>query len=81
MKITHRPIVINTMGDRELVSSAGRNRCLFVKDHRRRQVAVSRGRQEVIHRGSKKATVKAGKSLETSSERSGNRLITGNPIC
>ena len=52
---------MNTMGDRELVSSAGRSRCLFVKDHRRRQVAGSRGRQKVIHRGSKKATVQAGK--------------------
>jgi hypothetical protein len=34
---------------------------LIVGDHRRRQVAGSRGRQKVIHRGSKKATVQAGK--------------------
>jgi hypothetical protein len=72
--------VMNMMGDRELVSSAGRSRCLFVKDHRRRQVARSRGRQKVIHRGSKKATGQAGKMLVMSSGRSGNRLITGNPI-
>ena len=70
---------MNTMGDRELVSSAGR-RCFLVKDHRKRQVAGSRGRQKVIHRGSKKATAQAGKRLVTSSGRSGNRLITGNPI-
>ena len=31
--------VMNTMGDRVLVSSARRCRCLFIKDHRRRQVA------------------------------------------
>jgi hypothetical protein len=48
----------------------------IVKDHRRRQVAGSRGRQKVINRGSNKATVQAGKSLVTSSGRSGNRLIT-----
>ena len=56
---------MNTMGDRELVSSTGRSRCLLVKDHRRRQVAGSRGMQKVIHRGSKKATVQAGKRLVT----------------
>jgi hypothetical protein len=44
---------MNTMGDIELVSSAGRSRCLLLKDHRRRQVAGSRGRQKIIHRGSK----------------------------
>ena len=71
---------MNTMGDRELVSSAGLSRCLLVKDHRRRQVAGSRGRQKVIHRGSNKATVQAGIRLVTSSGRSGNRLIAGNPI-
>jgi hypothetical protein len=43
-------------------------------------IAGSRGRQKVIHRGSKKATVQTGKGLVTSSGRSGNRLITGNPI-
>uniref|UniRef100_A0A8C8HXM2 Uncharacterized protein n=1 Tax=Oncorhynchus tshawytscha TaxID=74940 RepID=A0A8C8HXM2_ONCTS len=48
--------VMNTIGDRELVSRAGRSRCFFVKDHRRRQVAGSTGMQKVIHRGSKKAT-------------------------
>ena len=53
--------VMNTMEDRELVSSTGHSRCIFVKDHRRRQVTGSRGRQKVIHRGSKKATVQAGK--------------------
>ena len=52
----------------------------IVQDHMRRQVAGSRGRQKVIHRGSKKATVQAGKKLITLSGRSGNRLITGNPI-
>ena len=36
----------------------------IVKDHTIRQVAGSRGRQ-VIHRGSKKATVLAGKRLVT----------------
>ena len=46
---------------------------VIVKDHRRRQVAGSRGRQKVIHRGSKKATVQAWKRLVTSSGRSGNR--------
>jgi hypothetical protein len=71
---------MNTKGDRELVSSAGRSRCLLVKDHMRRQVAGSRGRQNVIHRGSKKAIVQAWKRLVTSSGRSGNRLLTGNPI-
>ena len=71
---------MNTRGDREPVSSTGHSRCLLVKDHRRRQVAGSRGRQKVIHRGSKKATVHAGKRLVTSSWRSGNRLITRNPI-
>ena len=35
----------------------------ITKDHRRRQVAGSRGRQKVIHRGSKRATVQAGKRL------------------
>ena len=49
-----------------------------MKDHRR-QVAGSRGRQKVIHRESKKATVKAGKRLVTPSGRSDNRLITRNP--
>jgi hypothetical protein len=63
-----------------MVSSAGCSRCLFVKDHRRRKVAGSRGRQKFIPRGSKKATVQAEKRLVTSSGRSGNRLITGNPI-
>jgi hypothetical protein len=38
---------MNMMGDRVLVSSAGRSRCLLVKDHRRKQVAGSRGRQKV----------------------------------
>jgi hypothetical protein len=33
--------------------------------HRRRQEAGSRGRQKVIHRGSKRATVQAGKWLVT----------------
>ena len=70
---------MNTMGDRELVSSTGRSRCLIVKDNRTRQVAGSRGRQKVIHRWSKKATVEAGKRLVTSSGRSGNREIMGNP--
>ena len=42
-----------------------RSRCLFVKDHRRRKVAGSRGRQKFIHKGSKKATVQAGKRLVT----------------
>ena len=54
---------MNMMGDRELVSSSGHSRRLFVKDHRRRQVAGSRGRKKVIHRGSNKATVQAGKRL------------------
>ena len=71
---------INTMGDRELVSSAGRRRRLLVKDHRRRQVAGSRGRQKVIHSDAKKATVQAWKRLVTLSRRSGNRVKTGNPI-
>jgi hypothetical protein len=73
---------MNMMGDKELVSSTGRSRCLFVKDHRRRQVAGSRGRgrHNVIHMGFKKATVQAGKRLVMLSGRSGNRLITGNPI-
>ena len=71
---------MNMMGDRELVSSAGRSRCLFVKYHRRRQVVGSRGRLKVIHRVSKKATVQTGKRLVTSSGRSGNRLITENLI-
>ena len=57
---------MNTMGNRELVSSAGHSRCLFAKDHR--QVAGSRGRQKV-----KQATVQAGKRLVTLSGRSGNR--------
>ena len=35
----------------------------IAKDHRRRQVAGSRGRQKVIHRGSKRSTVQAGKRL------------------
>lgn len=48
----------------------------FAKDHRMMQVAGSRNRQNVIHRGSKKAR----KRLITSSGRSGNSLITGNPI-
>jgi hypothetical protein len=52
----------------------------IVKDHSRRQVAGSSDRQKVIHRGSKKATVQAGKRLVTSSRRSGNRLVTENPI-
>ena len=52
---------MNMMGDRELVSSAVRSRCLFVKDHRRRQVAGSRGRQEVIHRGPKGQQYRQGK--------------------
>ena len=52
----------------------------IVEDHRRRQVAGSRGRHKVIHRGSKKATVQAGKRLVMSFGRSGNRLISGNPI-
>ena len=52
---------MNTMGDRVLASSAGCSRCLFAKDHRRRQVVGSGERQKVIHRGSKKATVQAGK--------------------
>ena len=56
---------MNTMGDRELVSSAGHSRCLIVKDHRRKQVAGSRGRQKVTHRDSKKVTVQAGKRLIT----------------
>ena len=51
---------MNTKGDREMVSSTGRSRCLVVKDHMRRQVAGSRGRQKVIHKGSKKAKVQAG---------------------
>ena len=54
---------MNTMGDRELVSCVGRSRCLFVKDHRRRQVAGSRGRQMVKYRAFKKARVQAGKKL------------------
>jgi hypothetical protein len=62
---------MNTRGDRELVSSAGRKQVFIAKDHRRRQVAGSRGRQKVIHRGSNKATVQAGKRLVTSSGRSG----------
>jgi hypothetical protein len=33
----------------------------IAKDHRRRQVAGSRGRQTVIHRGSKRVIVQAGK--------------------
>ena len=53
--------VMNMMGDRELVSSAGCSRCLFVKDHRRRQVAGSRGRQKVIHRGPKRQQYRQGK--------------------
>jgi hypothetical protein len=35
------------------------------KDHRRRQVAGSRHKQKDIHRGSKRATVQAGKRLVT----------------
>jgi hypothetical protein len=69
---------MSTTGDRELVSSAGHSKCLFVKDHMRGQVAGSRGRQKVIHRRSKKATVQAGKRLVMSSGRSGSKLITGN---
>ena len=53
---------MNTMGDRELVSSTGCSRCLIVK---------------FMHRGAKKATVQARKRLVTSSRRSGNRVITG----
>jgi hypothetical protein len=70
---------MNMMVDRELFSSAGLQ-VYIVKDHRRRQVAWSRGRQKVIHWGSKKATVQAGKRLFMSSGRSGNMLITGNTI-
>uniref|UniRef100_A0A8C8HRA9 Uncharacterized protein n=1 Tax=Oncorhynchus tshawytscha TaxID=74940 RepID=A0A8C8HRA9_ONCTS len=75
--------VMNTIGDRELVSRAGRSRCFFVKDHRRRQVAGSTGMQKVIHRGSKKATVQAGKRLVTSSRRSDHKhsLATTPPLC
>ena len=70
---------MNTMGDR--AGFKHRTQQVFiVKDHGRRQVAGSRGSQKVIHRGSKKATVPAGKRLVTSSGRSGNSLIAGNPI-
>lgn len=55
------PSVMNTRGDRELVSSAGRSRCVFVKDLRRRQVAGSRDRQKVIHRGLKQQQYRQGK--------------------
>jgi hypothetical protein len=73
--------VCNEQNGRQRAGFKRRERQVFiVKDNRRRQVAGSRGRQKVIHRGSKKATIQAGKRLVTSSGRSGNRLTTGNPI-
>ena len=51
---------------------------VFIGKGPQEEVAGSRGRQKVIHRGSKKATVQAGKRLVTSSGRSGNSLIKGN---
>ena len=53
---------MNTMGDRELVTAPGRSRCLVVKDHRRRQVTGSRGRQKVIHREGHTQGVQKGNS-------------------
>ena len=50
----------------------------MLKDHRRRQVAGSRGRQKFIHRGFKKTTVQAEKRQVTLSRTSDNRLISGN---
>ena len=69
--------VMNMMGDRACFKRRAQQ-VFIVKDHRRRQVAGSRGRQKVIHSGSNKATVQAGKRLVTSYGRSGNRFITGN---
>ena len=51
---------MNTRGDRAGFKRSAQQ-VVLVKHHRRRQVAESRGRQKVIHRGSKRATVQAGK--------------------
>ena len=60
---------MNTMGARELVSSAECSRGVFVKHHRRRQVAGSRGRQKVIHLSSLHV------SAPTSQKRINNAVI------
>ena len=49
----------------------------MVKDHRRRQVAGSRGRQKVIHRGSKKAKVQAAHSQKALFVRQEKTIIHG----
>jgi hypothetical protein len=66
LKSTCSPYMCNEHEGRQRAGFKRRAQQVFIeKDHRRRQVVGSRGRQKVIHRGSKRAIVQAGKRLVT----------------